>query len=76
MHKYEGQANIIPVPCPGLMEFIESGDFDGEEVYIYLHELFEGIKERPLDGNCSRMHSLSIRTGYDLGDGWRTCGSV
>ena len=50
MHKYEDQANIIPVPCPGLMEFIESGDFDGEEVYIYLHELFEGIKERPLDG--------------------------
>ena len=43
MHKYEDQANIIPVPCPGLMEFIESGDFDGEEVYIYLHELFEGI---------------------------------
>ena len=73
MHKYEDQANIIPVPCPGLMEFIESGDFDGEEVYIYLHELFEGIKERPLDGivlGCTHY------TGYDLGDGWRTCGSV
>lgn len=50
MHKYEDQANIIPVPCPGLMEFIESGDFDGEKFNIYLHELFEGIKERPLDG--------------------------
>ena len=28
LSKYEQQANIVPVPCAGLMEFVESGDFE------------------------------------------------
>lgn len=36
MKKYEDRADIVPVPCPGLMEFIEEGKLQGEEVEKYL----------------------------------------
>lgn len=36
--KYQQQANIIPVPCAGLMEFVESGDFESE----FLDSYFRG----------------------------------
>ena len=36
MERYKDRASIIPVPCPGLMEFIEVGKFEGEEVEGYL----------------------------------------
>lgn len=37
--RYEDQAVIIPVPCPGLMEFVESGKLEGEELEQYLKRL-------------------------------------
>lgn len=47
MGKYKSQARIIPLPCPGLMEFIERGDLDGEDLRKYLTELlWSVIKER------------------------------
>lgn len=39
MDKYIDQADIIPLPCPGLMEFVESGDFEGAEVDSFLRTL-------------------------------------
>ncbi|MCD8018135.1 MAG: glutamate racemase [Clostridiales bacterium] len=35
---YDAQADIIPVPCPGLMEFIEQGILEGEELDSYLKD--------------------------------------
>lgn len=37
--QYAEQASIIPLPCPGLMEFIEHGDLNGEDLHEYLTEL-------------------------------------
>ena len=34
--KYKDMADIIPLPCPGLMEFIERGETDGEDIKSYL----------------------------------------
>lgn len=34
--KYKDKANIVPVPCAGLMEFIENGVFEGDELKQYL----------------------------------------
>ena len=45
MDKYKNRANIIPVPCPGLMEFIESGKLEGEEIERYLNERLMEYKE-------------------------------
>ena len=45
MDKYKNKANIIPVPCPGLMEFIESGKLEGEEIETYLNERLNEYKK-------------------------------
>lgn len=36
--KYKELASVIPVPCAGLMEFIEAGVLDGPELEEYLSE--------------------------------------
>lgn len=40
MSKYKNEAEIIPMPCAGLMEFIEAGDLDSNELKCYLKEKF------------------------------------
>lgn len=35
LSKYEQQANIVPLPCAGLMEFVESGDLESEFLDSY-----------------------------------------
>lgn len=44
MEKYKDRANIIPVPCSGLVEFIEAGKFEGDEVLEYLNNRLEEYK--------------------------------
>jgi glutamate racemase len=36
MNKYKDRTSIIPMPCPGLVEFIEEGKLEGIEVEEYL----------------------------------------
>ena len=36
MGKYKDDAKIVPVPCPGLMEFVEAGKLEGEELEAFL----------------------------------------
>ena len=36
MERYKDRAKIIPVPCQGLVEFIESGKLEGKEIEDYL----------------------------------------
>lgn len=38
MKKYEGIAEIVPMPCPGLVELIENGVFSGIKINSYLEE--------------------------------------
>lgn len=49
MHQYDDRANIIALPCPGLMEFIEKGDLDGEDLRRYLKELFWSVDMKKVD---------------------------
>ena len=35
LEKYKNQAEIISVPCKGLMEFVENGDLEGEDLSEY-----------------------------------------
>lgn len=37
---YKNEAEIIPMPCAGLMEFVESGNINGSETIEYLKEKF------------------------------------
>ena len=36
--RYADLGEIIPLPCPGLMNFVERGDLDGEDLMKYLNE--------------------------------------
>lgn len=45
MDRYKDKASIIPVPCPGLMEFIEAGEYQGKEVEQYLLEKINTYKK-------------------------------
>ena len=47
--QYDDQAHIIPVPCSGLMEFVERGEMDGSEVEAYLLEKLEPFSRVPVD---------------------------
>ena len=40
MNKYNGGKEIIPMPCAGVVEFIESGDLDGDDLKDYLKDKF------------------------------------
>ena len=39
VEQYEFDADIIGLPCPGLMEFVEAGNTDGEDLRIFLEDL-------------------------------------
>ena len=49
-HIYEDRARIFPLPCPGLMEYVEQGILDGKEIRSFLHELLDPYKEEGLTG--------------------------
>ena len=38
LNKYKEKAEIVPIPCAGLMEFIENGVLSGKELEEYLKE--------------------------------------
>lgn len=39
MMRYEQKADIIGLPCPGLMEFVETGNTEGDDLKIFLEDL-------------------------------------
>lgn len=40
MQRFEAKAEIVPLPCPGLMEFVERGELESEALEQYLRNLF------------------------------------
>lgn len=49
MEQYKNEAEIIPLPCPGLMDFIERGDLDGEDLHKYLEDLLYSYSNNQVD---------------------------
>lgn len=43
MDMYSSKTNIIALPCPGLVELIESGVWEGSQIMNYLSERFSGL---------------------------------
>ncbi|MBQ8137091.1 MAG: glutamate racemase, partial [Clostridia bacterium] len=40
---------VVPLPCPGLMEFVERGILDGGELREYLQRLFAPFQDQKVD---------------------------
>ena len=49
MHIYEDDANIIKMPCPGLVEYIESGVLEGPFLDAYLEKQFAPYDKAEID---------------------------
>lgn len=49
MMSHKDEAEIIPLPCPGLMEFVERGELDSEELHQYLNEKLGPYKDMGID---------------------------
>lgn len=49
MAKYQLEAQILPLPCPGLMDFVERGDLHSADFRKYLEELLYEYREHPVD---------------------------
>ncbi len=47
--QFRGQAEIVPVPCSGLMEFVERGILRGDELEQFLLEKLEPFNKVPVD---------------------------
>lgn len=41
IEKYKKNATVIPLACPGLMDFVEAGNIDSPEVYGFLRDILE-----------------------------------
>lgn len=48
MVKYRSKAEIVPLPCPGLVEYIEKGITEGEELNHFLSEKFSTINKEAI----------------------------
>ena len=71
MNMYKDKAEIVPLPCPGLMEFVEKGNFDGEDLYKYLTELFWSVNDKPIDSivlGCTHYPFEKIAIKKIVGD--------
>lgn len=71
MARYEDQAEIIPLPCPGLMDFVERGDLSSEELAKYLTELLFEYKHNKVDAvvlGCTHYPFVKNMIGKTLGD--------
>ncbi len=71
MDRYIGMAHIIPLPCPGLMEYIEHGDVRSAELEQFLERLFEPFEKQKLDAvvlGCTHYPFVSRELKKVLGE--------
>ncbi len=73
MENYRDMAQIIPLPCPGLVEIIEKGVISGQEINSYLKELFSPYENEKISAvvlGCTHYpliaDSIKNEFGYDV----------
>ncbi len=49
MARFEEQAVVTPVSCPGLVEFVEAGILEGPKLEEYFQQLLEPFRSSPVD---------------------------
>ena len=75
LSKYEDDAEVIPLPAPGLMEFVENGKMDSPELMEFLEELLAPYKKgekKEVAGvvlGCTHYPFVAKQIGSVLGEG-------
>ena len=46
--RFEDKASILPLSCPGLMEFVEQGELESRDLETYLKNLLSSVLEKQM----------------------------
>lgn len=71
MREYDDKADIISLPCPGLVEYVERGELEGEVIEEFLKGLFAPYIEDGIDSvvlGCTHYPFVRRAVGKVLGD--------
>lgn len=71
VHHYQHRAEIVPVPCVGLVEIIERNHSGGQEVAAYLSHLFSPVNKRDISAivlGCTHYVLIKKEILHALGD--------
>ena len=49
LEQFTNRAQVISLPCPGLVEFVERGELESEALDQFLRELFAPYRKEPID---------------------------
>lgn len=49
MDRFSNTHQVMPIPCPGLVEFVERGDLDSQELRNFLASILEPVRKDGLD---------------------------
>lgn len=69
--RYADEAEIIPLPCPGLMDFIEKGNLEGENLHSFLEDLLYSYSGNRVDAavlGCTHYPFVREQIQRVLGD--------
>lgn len=71
LEHYQSSAEIICLPCPELVEFVESGDLKSEALLRYLHERLDPFRDRASAAvlGCTHFPFLRRAISSVLGEG-------
>lgn len=68
MAKYKDMADIISIPCPGLMEYVEAGEIKGEKVRRFIKSLIGDINPDAVVLGCTHYPFLRGEIRSVLGE--------
>lgn len=71
LSKYKDIARVYQLPCPGLMEYVESGNLEGPELEEFLKNLLKDYAGTDLDAvvlGCTHYPFVSSQIQKTLGD--------
>lgn len=71
MEKYKPKAKIVPLPCAGLVEYIEKGIVQGEELNNFLREKFSDLTYNEISSvvlGCTHYPFIKVELNKVLGE--------
>ena len=71
LKRFENDAKVIPFACPGIVEFVERGEIEGERLHAFLDELLAPLKSEKLDAvvlGCTHYPFVKKEISSILGD--------
>jgi glutamate racemase len=71
LSRFENDAKVIPFACPGLVEFVERGEVEGEELHSFLLKLLAPLMDKNLDAvvlGCTHYPFVKKEISVILGE--------